>query len=126
METNRAQRRRSETRRRPGAKTAHLMTANPERTVVGSITGAAAGAMSGVIAGPPGVVAGAVIGATVGAMAGAAVGADQQEKTAINEKLDRDIGGIGGHIGAAAPNQPPAPVGTYAPALGSAPRPDES
>src|SRR5258708_36353308 len=108
METNRAQRRRSETRRRPGAKTAHLMTANPESTVARSITGAAAGAMSGVIAGPPGVVAGAGIGATVGAMAGAAVGAEQQEKTAVDEKLDRAIGVIGGDSGAAPHTQPPA------------------
>ncbi len=102
------------------------MTANPESTVAGSITGAAAGAMSGVIAGPPGVVAGAVIGATVGAMAGAAVGADQQEKTAIDEKLDREIGVIGGDIGAAPPNQPPARVGTYSAAIGPALRPDDS
>ncbi len=96
------------------------MTSSPETTAVGTIAGAAAGASGGLIAGPPGVVAGALVGAAVGAMAGAALGADQQEKVAAEEALDREIGIIGGDIGVAPPDQPPPKVGAYSAGIGPA------
>lgn len=69
--------------------------------------GAGAGALTGAIAGPPGAAIGAVIGGAIGAAAGFAIDAEAHEKAAHDEKLDEDIGVIGGNLGEAAPGQPP-------------------
>jgi hypothetical protein len=78
-----------------------------------AVLGAAAGAALGAMAGPPGAVAGALIGAIVGTAAGLASerGAAQGERE--NEVLDKEIGVIGGSMGAASPDQPPARIGAF-------------
>jgi hypothetical protein len=80
--------------------------------VVETILGAAAGATTGVLAGPPGVIAGAMIGGAVGAVAATALHADH-EKAAREEALDRDIGVIGGDLGAAVENAPKSARGVF-------------
>ncbi len=70
--------------------------------------GAAAGALAGTLAGPVGMAIGAVIGGFVGGAAGVAVETTDQERSAHNEQLDRDIGVSRGDIGEATPGQPPS------------------
>lgn len=69
--------------------------------------GAGAGAVAGSVAGPPGAAIGALIGGAIGAAAGFAIDAEAHEKAAHDEKLDVEIGVIGGNLGEAPPGQPP-------------------
>jgi uncharacterized membrane protein len=78
-----------------------------------ALAAAIAGAATGVLAGPPGIVAGAVIGGAIGAAARVAVHDTRIEHNAKEEKLDRDIGVIGGNIGEARADAPPARRGTF-------------
>lgn len=77
------------------------------------LSGMAAGAVVGSIAGPPGLLAGAVVGSAVGVAASIALDAQNAEDEAMDEALDRDIGVIGGDLGEARPDQPPAKRGLY-------------
>jgi len=61
--------------------------------------GAVGGMALGAIAGPAGVVVGGLLGAVAGASAGA--------------MLDEEIGVIGGDLGAAPPDAPPARIGAF-------------
>lgn len=81
--------------------------------------GAAAGAIAGTIAGPIGMAIGAVVGGFVGAAAGVAVETADDEKSAHEAQLDRDIGVSGGNIGEASPGQPPSHGRFQAAALGT-------
>ena len=76
-------------------------------------SGMAAGAVAGAIAGPPGIIAGALLGSAVGAAASIALDAHHVEERRKEEALDEEIGVIGGDIGAAPPNQPPAKRGAF-------------
>ena len=80
--------------------------------------GAAAGALAGTLAGPIGMAIGAVIGGFVGGAAGMAVESGDQEKSAHDEQLDRDIGVSGGNLGEARPDQPPSHGRFHAASLG--------
>lgn len=77
------------------------------------LSGMAAGAAIGALAGPPGMLAGAVIGSAIGAAASMALDAQREEERAKDEELDETIGVIGGNIGEASPNQPPAKIGAF-------------
>jgi len=83
----------------------------PPRTV--EVLGAAAGAIVGAVAGPAGAIAGAVVGGAVGAVAGGALMDEAEERFHHDEELDEAIGVIGGHIGEAPPDQPPARIGAF-------------
>lgn len=83
----------------------------PPRTV--EVLGAAAGAVVGSIAGPAGAIAGAVVGGAVGAVAGGALVEEEEERHHHDEELDEVIGVIGGNIGEAPPDQPPARIGAF-------------
>jgi len=83
----------------------------PPRTV--EALGAAAGAVVGAVAGPVGAIAGAVIGGAVGAVAGGALMEEAEERHHHDEELDEEIGVIGGNIGEAPPDQPPARIGAF-------------
>jgi hypothetical protein len=80
---------------------------------VENLVGAAAGATTGVLAGPPGIVAGAVIGGAVGAAAAVVLHEDSVHQSAEEARRDREIGVIGGDIGAARPDAPPAQRGVF-------------
>jgi hypothetical protein len=75
--------------------------------VVDALAGAAAGAAAGALAGPPGMAIGAILGGAIGAAAGEVAHLEHAEEARADEQLDRDIGVIGGDIGAAPPDQPP-------------------
>ncbi len=77
------------------------------------LSGMAAGAALGALAGPPGMLAGAVIGSAIGAAASMALDAQREEESQHEEELDEAIGVIGGNIGEASPNQPPAKIGAF-------------
>jgi hypothetical protein len=79
----------------------------------GTLTGAVSGATVGSIAGVPGALVGAVIGGAMGAAAGRAIGLHASQDSATEQRLDEEIGVIGGDLGAADPNQPPARIGAY-------------
>jgi hypothetical protein len=78
-----------------------------------TLAGTAAGAAAGLMGGPPGVVAGAIIGTLVGAGAAVALDADREATSVRQAALDRTIGVVGGSIGAASPNAPPARIGAF-------------
>ena len=80
--------------------------------------GAAAGALAGTLAGPVGMAIGAVIGGFVGGAAGVAVESGDQEKSAHDKQLDRDIGVSDGNLGEARPDQPPSRGRFHAASLG--------
>jgi outer membrane lipoprotein SlyB len=73
----------------------------------GAIAGEIAGAVVGSVAGPVGTIAGMVIGAAAGAIAGEELGAESERAHQHDEKLDQDIGVIGGDLGAVQPGGPP-------------------
>jgi hypothetical protein len=79
----------------------------------GTLSGAVSGAAVGSIAGVPGALVGAVIGGAMGAAAGRAIGLHASEESATSQRLDAEIGVIGGDLGAADPNQPPARIGAF-------------
>jgi uncharacterized membrane protein len=66
-----------------------------EVTIAGTIAGAAVGA----VAGPPGALAGAVIGGVAGALAGEAMDLQTTRDEVEDDKLDREIGVMGGDMG---------------------------
>ena len=78
-----------------------------------AVSGAIAGATTGAVAGPPGVAAGAVIGAAAGLAAGLAMERRDRQQAIEDEKLDEDIGVIGGDLGAASEKAPPARIGAF-------------
>ena len=61
---------------------------------------------------------GAVIGGAVAAAAGEVAHREHEDEAARDEELDEEIGVIGGDIGAAKPNQPPARGAFHAASLG--------
>jgi hypothetical protein len=65
------------------------------------------------MAGPSGALAGALIGGLVGAAAGVALEFQQAEAEQRDAALDRDIGVVGGQIGEALPDLPPAIIGAF-------------
>ena len=77
----------------------------------GAIAGEVLGGLLGSAAGPPGVVAGMVIGAVAGTLAGESLDADARRKHLRDEELDEAIGVVGGDLGAARPDAPPAKRG---------------
>lgn len=85
--------------------------AHPERAAraVSIATGAAVGAGTALFAfaGPVAIVIGGAIGAVAGALVTAYVGQRSRRERAREERLDREIGVIGGDIGA----PPPASAG---------------
>lgn len=93
--------------------------------LAGAAAGAALGAMAGALVGA---VVGAVIGGLVGAAADVMLERDQSRAAQRDAELDADIGVVGGHIGDAAPNQPPTRIGAFSSAsMGAyAPRPTPS
>src|SRR4051812_40283472 len=87
--------------------------------------GVLAGAALGAFAGPVGLIAGAIAGSAVGAML--AVGHNRQMhlEAEEEERSDRELGIIGGNIGAPNLRHPPATHGLYSAAsLGSGARVD--
>ncbi len=80
---------------------------------VGAGAGALGGAAWGAIGGPPGAVVGALIGGAAGALATWALEAEKVEENAREEKLDEEIGVMGGDIGVAGLEHPPAQRGAY-------------
>jgi len=83
-------------------------------------SGAMAGAILGAAAGPPGMVAGAVIGGIAGGIAAMALDNDADRESARTEELDKEIGVIGGDLGAPNLKHPPARVGAYSVAASGA------
>lgn len=79
----------------------------------GAATGALAGAALGAFAGPPGAVIGAALGAAVGMGAGAASRRGDEQNEAADTALDRELGVIGGEIGAPNLAHPPSERGAF-------------
>ena len=75
---------------------------------VAVLSGTVAGAAAGAIAGPVGVVVGTAIGAEVGALAGEMMREDEERLREQTDKLDHEIGIIGGSIGAVFPGKKPS------------------
>jgi hypothetical protein len=69
----------------------------------GAIAGEATGAVVGSIAGPPGVIVGMVIGAAAGSLAASAIAKEEHRHAVHDEELDKEIGVVGGDLGAARP-----------------------
>jgi hypothetical protein len=87
---------------------------------VGAIAGAGFG---GIFAGPAGAAAGAIVGAAMGAASGWAAEMRATDEARRDEKLDREIGVVGGDIGAPGLRHPPshgAPLSREASGAGSA------
>jgi hypothetical protein len=80
-----------------------------EGVAAGAVTGAALGA----IAGPPGMAAGAIVGAIAGAAAAMAAEDAVALRELRSEKLDREIGILGGDMGAPNLSHPAPRFGTY-------------
>jgi hypothetical protein len=80
---------------------------------VGAGVGALSGAALGAIGGPPGAVVGAVLGIAAGAVATWALEAEKVDENAREEKLDEEIGVMGGDIGVPGLKHPPAQRATY-------------
>jgi len=81
-----------------------------------AIAGAAAGAATGVWCGPMGAFIGAVIGSVMGLGTGIALGTSDRVRGSHEADLDRDLGVVGGEIGAgsaAGLEYPPAILGLY-------------
>jgi hypothetical protein len=78
---------------------------------VGAIAGEIAGGLFGSAAGPVGAVAGMVLGAVAGTAAGEALESTAERTRRHDEDLDEAIGVIGGDLGAASPDAPPARIG---------------
>ena len=78
-------------------------------TIVGAITGLATGALGG----PIGALAGGWLGSAIGTFTGVALDEEQSRVREATAKLDADVGVIGGDIGAADPNAPPARIGAF-------------
>ena len=91
-------------------------------TLVGAVTGLATGAL----AGPIGALAGGWLGSAVGTVTGVALDEQQSRERKVAEKLDEDMGVIGGDIGAAAPNLPPARIGAFSAGSAGVGRPHEA
>jgi hypothetical protein len=87
----------------------------------GAATGAVAGAILGVVAGAPGIVAGALLGAAAGAVAAETLETDGERVAAHTRELDEEIGVIGGDLGAANLEHPPANIGAYSTATTGTP-----
>jgi hypothetical protein len=94
----------------------------PERVVPVSagaaVVGALGGAVLGTFGGPIGIVLGAIVGAAGGIGVGDVLNTIREHHRAHDEQLDKDIGVIGGDIGAAPWDQPPPVIGAYS--MGSA------
>ena len=88
-------------------------------TASAGVAGAVAGAAAGLIAGPVGAVVGGVIGAVTGAVAGATLEEEDVAKNREQDRLDEEIGVIGGDLGAAVPGAD-APFSRRAPSAGAA------
>ncbi len=76
-------------------------------------SGALVGAAMGAIGGPIGIVAGALLGGIAAGISAEAVQEDTVRENRENEKLDEEIGVIGGDLGAPNLKHPPAARGTY-------------
>ncbi len=96
---------------------------------VGAGAGALSGAALGAIGGPPGAIAGALLGGAAGALASWALEAEKVEENARVEKLDEEIGVMGGDIGVPGLEHPPPQRGAYSSAAmgaGSSTESDEA
>ena len=91
-------------------------------TLVGAVTGLATGAL----AGPIGALAGGWLGSAVGTVTGVALDEQQSRERKVAAKLDEDMGVIGGDIGAADPNLPPARIGAFSAGSAGVGRPHEA
>jgi hypothetical protein len=80
-------------------------------TEAGAIAGELAGALLGSAAGPVGTVAGMVVGAMAGALTGHVLEDETRRARVHDEELDETIGVMGGELGAASPDSPPARMG---------------
>jgi outer membrane lipoprotein SlyB len=72
----------------------------------GAIAGEVVGGLVGAAAGPVGAVAGMVIGAAAGALVGEVMDREANRAHAHDEALDRDVGVMGGNLGAVQPARP--------------------
>ena len=84
-----------------------------DESSVGLFGGMAIGATVGSVAGPPGAIAGAIVGTIVGAAAGLVWGDIKHLQAMKDERLDREMGIDGGHIGEASPNAPQTRLGMF-------------
>jgi hypothetical protein len=84
-----------------------------EHEAEGGISGALAGVAVGAIAGAPGAIAGALIGGAVGAFAFRALDSAAVWRDEKDERLDEEIGVIGGDLGAPNLLHPPPVSGAY-------------
>jgi hypothetical protein len=91
-----------------------------EHVAEGGASGALVGALVGSIAGPPGAIAGALIGGVTGGLAGAVVDQEASATQQRTSELDKDIGVIGGDIGAPNLKHLPPTVGAYSAASSGA------
>jgi hypothetical protein len=73
----------------------------------GAIAGEIAGAAVGCAAGPAGAVAGMLIGALTGGVVAEVLASDARRARERDEALDKEIGVIGGDLGALRPDPPP-------------------
>jgi hypothetical protein len=79
----------------------------------GAVVGALAGIAMGAVAGPGGLVVGGLLGALGGAGVADVLSKIQEHHSAHEQRIDEDIGVIGGDLGGAPPDQPPAFIGAY-------------
>jgi hypothetical protein len=84
-----------------------------EHEAEGGVSGALAGLAVGSIAGAPGAIAGALIGGAVGAVAFRVLDRAAVSHGETNERLDEEIGVMGGDLGAPNLEHPRATSGAY-------------
>jgi phage tail tape-measure protein len=77
----------------------------------GAIAGEVAGAVVGSAAGPVGTITGMILGGIAGTVAGNLMERESERAGAHDEELDRTIGVVGGDLGAARKDAPPARIG---------------
>jgi hypothetical protein len=78
---------------------------------LGALAGEIAGAIVGGVAGPAGAVAGMILGAVAGEVATDAFEWESERSRRHEASLDQEIGVIGGDLGAASADAPPARIG---------------
>lgn len=88
---------------------------HPEATniALGAAAGAVAGIAFGSVGGPIGITVGGILGAVGGGGVADIIARVQEHRFAHDQRVDADIGVIGGDIGAADPSQPPPYIGAY-------------
>ncbi len=84
-----------------------------EHGATGVTSGALAGGVVGAVAGPAAAVAGAVIGGIAGVLAATAMDNDATREARKERELDEELGVMGGDLGTAAVDHPPASLGAF-------------